>query len=67
MLAQILVEYVVNEFESCMESGAVQTLRSGDDEGKQVIPTQVNADGTLLVRFAENKFLEKTLVADYLW
>ena len=60
-------EYVVNEFESNMESGAVQTLRSGDDEGREVIPTQVNPDGTLLVHFVDNKFMGKTLVADYLW
>lgn len=60
-------EYVVNEFESNMDSEAVQTLRSGDDEGKEVIPKHVNPDGTLLVQFVENKFMEKTLIADYLW
>jgi biotin-[acetyl-CoA-carboxylase] ligase BirA-like protein len=64
-------EYVVNDFESAMAKGAVQTLRNGPDEGKQVIPLRINPDGTLHVKFAssavDGAFLgERTLIADYL-
>jgi len=64
---QDTAEYVVNEFESNMNTGAVQMLRSGEDEGKEVIPLRINPDGTLLVQLKENKFMERTLIADYLW
>lgn len=60
------MEFVVNEFQANMDSTAVQTLRSGEDEGKDVIPIRINTDGTLQVKFADNEFIERTLIADYL-
>ncbi len=60
------VNFVINEFQSSMDFNAIQTLRSGEDEGKDVIPIRINSDGTLQVKFADNQFVERTLVADYL-
>lgn len=59
-------EFVTNEFQSNMDFNAIQTLRSGEDEGKDVIPIRINSDGTLQIKFADNQFVERTLVADYL-
>lgn len=59
-------EHVVNEFQSYMDFTALQTLRSGEDEGRNVLPIRINKDGTLQVKFADNQFVERTLIADYL-
>ena len=59
-------EVVVKKFEGQMDLSSAQRLRSGDDAGKQVLPLQVNSDGTLRVRVEETGE-ERTLVVEYLW
>tara|TARA_B110000090_G_C13267807_1_gene402912 strand:+ start:815 stop:964 length:150 start_codon:yes stop_codon:yes gene_type:complete len=49
-----------------MDKGATQIVRSGELEGKEVVPIAVNLDGTLRVRDLKTR-QEHTLIADYLF